>query len=263
MKSQICFAAALLLGMAGVARADAKDEVRAAAQKLADSANYSWTKSVKNIAEEGREYGGGEGDYGGGTIHGKTEKGGLTAIEIIWPNETYEVVVGTNYSVLKHGFVWQGCRELLPPFGREGGGAGQRFNPEDFVMVNLDTRTPAKLALELVEKTVDLQKLGNAFSGALPEESAEGMLKFRVSELPSSEQMPQVINSTGSASFFLSDGVLSTIEFHLAGTMIFEGTHKIDRIIKIEISDIGKTKLDVPDDAKEELAALEKKFGTK
>src|SRR6185503_21060923 len=48
------------------------DDVTAAAKKLADAPNYSWSQTIANAG------GGGGGGFGGGPTAGRTEKGGVT-----------------------------------------------------------------------------------------------------------------------------------------------------------------------------------------
>lgn len=57
----------LILGSAALVRADTKDEVQAAAAKLADSPNYSWTTNMES------------GQFSSSSS-GKTQKDGLTSL---------------------------------------------------------------------------------------------------------------------------------------------------------------------------------------
>ena len=63
-----------------------------------------------------------------------------------------------------------------------------------------------------------------------------------------------VTNPTGSAKFWLKDGVLTKYEFKVKGSVSFNGNDMdVDRDTTVEIKDVGTTKVDVPDEAKKVL----------
>ena len=54
--------------------------------------------------------------------------------------------------------------------------------------------------------------------------------------------------------FWIADGKLAKYQTHVSGTVSFNGNDRdIDRTTTVEISDVGSTKIDVPDDAKKKL----------
>ena len=52
------------------------DDVKAAAKKLADASNYSWSSTTQSAGGGG----GGRGGFGGGPMSAVTEKGGYTVV---------------------------------------------------------------------------------------------------------------------------------------------------------------------------------------
>jgi hypothetical protein len=62
---------------------------------------------------------------------------------------------------------------------------------------------------------------------------------------------PAVSNAKGSVKFWIKDGDLVKYEFKVQGTIRFNETDvDIDRTTTVEIKDVGKTKVDVPEEAK-------------
>ena len=67
-------------------------------------------------------------------------------------------------------------------------------------------------------------------------------------------QAPEISNAKVSLKYWVKDGVLSKYQIHTMGTVSRGGNDMdIDRTTTVEISDVGNTKVDVPDDAKKKL----------
>src|SRR5204862_5851247 len=106
----LSFAAAPLLA------ADPAEEIKAAAQKLADKGTYAWT--AKNESPQADRAGRGGGF---GPASGKTEKGGFTYIAWTGRDSKTEAIKKGDKFVLKTGEEWQTASEL-----EDGGGDNQR-----------------------------------------------------------------------------------------------------------------------------------------
>ena len=66
---------------------------------------------------------------------------------------------------------------------------------------------------------------------------------------------PTISDAKGSAKFWIKDGVLSKFEFKVSGKMEFNGNQMDqDRTTTVEIKDVGKTKVEVPEAAKAKLS---------
>ena len=64
----------------------------------------------------------------------------------------------------------------------------------------------------------------------------------------------EAANPAGSVTFWVTDGKLVKYEFHVSGTISFNGNDRdIDRTTTVVISDVGTTKISVPDEAKKKL----------
>src|SRR5688572_13607128 len=102
--------------------AEVADEVKAAAQKLADKPNYSWTAMVDSAQPQGGGQGGRGGGRLGGPPEGKTEKGGFTVLAYKMGETTTEAVLKGGKVAIKQGDEWKTSEEL----GEGGEGAANR-----------------------------------------------------------------------------------------------------------------------------------------
>jgi len=65
---------------------------------------------------------------------------------------------------------------------------------------------------------------------------------------------PEPKNAKGSVKFWLKDGQLAKYEYKVSGTITFNGEDRdIERTTSVEIKDVGKTKVEVPEGAKKKL----------
>ena len=54
--------------------------------------------------------------------------------------------------------------------------------------------------------------------------------------------------------FWIEDGTLVKYQYHIQGTVSFNGNDRdVDRTMTVEIKDVNTTKIDVPDDAKKKM----------
>jgi hypothetical protein len=119
-------------------------------------------------------------------------------------------------------------------------------------MMARNFRAPAAQATEILAGVKDLKKEGDSFSGDLTEEGAKKLLSFRGR---AGGEGPTVTNPKGSAKFWVKDGTLVKYEFHVTGTISFNGNDfDSDRDTTVEIKDVGATKVEVPEEAKKKLS---------
>ena len=65
---------------------------------------------------------------------------------------------------------------------------------------------------------------------------------------------PTVTNPKGTITFWITDGKLTKYQYHVTGTVSFNGNDRdVDRTTTTEIKDVGTTKIEVPDEAKKKL----------
>jgi hypothetical protein len=232
---------ALLAGTVMVAQAAPKDDAQAAAQKLADSANYSWKTTV-------------EGGFGGGQ-EGKTEKDGYTTYSTTGRGGNTTVVVIKDKKVaVKTDAGWQSADELANAAGGGGPNIGR------FIALQAQNfKAPADQVLDNLKNVKDVTVVDGAFTADMTDDGAKQALTFRGGGRRgggAGGQGPQISNAKGNVKLWAKDGVLSKVQIHLTGTMSFNGNDQdIDRTTTIDIEGVGTTKLDIPDEAKAKLAA--------
>jgi len=234
---------ALVAGSLIAADSGPKDDVRAAAGKLAANSNYSWKTTVETAGGGG----GGGGRFRPGPTEGKTEKDGFTFLSMTRGDNTMEAVLKGGKGALKTPDGWKSLAEATE------GGDGQP-NPTRFIGRMLQNfKTPAAQAEDLAAKAKELKKSDDAYAGELTEEGAKELLTF--GPRPGGGNAPTPGNAKGSVKFWVKDGVLAKYEFKVQGTINFNGNEvDIDRTTTVEIKDVGSTKVDVPEEAKKKVS---------
>jgi hypothetical protein len=217
------------------ARADAKGDVEAAVKKLSDASSYAWTSKT-------------EGGFGGGTAEGKAEKDGLTWVSMAFANNTIEVVKKGDKGAVKMEDGWKSFEEA------EEGGTADQPNRGRFIAGFLrNYKAPAAIAGQLVGGAKEVKASGDAgtFEAELTEAGAKEMLSFRGRQ---GGDAPAVSGAKGTTKFWVKDGAVSKLEYHLQGSIHFHGQDRdIDRTTTIEIKDVGSAKVEVPEEAKKKL----------
>jgi hypothetical protein len=235
MKRHLLFGTmALLAGSLLAANAAPKDELTAAAKKLADKDNYAWKQTTENA---------GGGGFGGGTSEGKTEKDGYLWLSMTMRDNTIEAVKKGEKGAIKTQDGWQSLSEATS------GDPG----PATFIARRMQNfKAPAAQAEDLAGKTKELKQDGDVYSGELTEEGAKSQLMFGGR---AGGNGPEISGAKGSVKFWVKDGVLSKYEIKVKGTVSFNGNDRdIDRTTTVEIKDIGATKIQVPEGAQKKLS---------
>jgi hypothetical protein len=236
----------LALATAAPALADDKDDVKAAAKKLADAANYSWTTTIKNNAENP----GGAGRFGsGGPIEGKTEKDGVTWIQMKQGETSYEAAFKGDKFAMKLKDTWMGSGDV------PGGGQPGRPDPSMFMGRILKNIKPgAQGVADSIDKIQNLKSEGGGvYSGDFTPEGAKDQLAPKVEGQPAVPNM-NFTDAKGSIKLWIKDGMIVKIESTLQGKMTFrQQEREINRTSTTEIKDVGSTKIELPDEAKKKL----------
>jgi len=212
------------------------DDVKAASKKLADQSNYSWRTTV--VVPEGSR-------FRPGPTEGKTEKDGYTFLSMSMNDNTIEAVLKGDKGAAKMEEGWQSLSDM----------AGDGQGPGTFLARRLSSyKAPAVEAEDLAGKTKALKKDGDAFSGDLTEEGAKGLLAFG-GRRGGGQNPPETKNAKGSVKFWLKEGQLAKYEYKVSGTITFNGEDRdIERTTTVEIKDVGKTKVEIPEDAKKKIS---------
>jgi hypothetical protein len=226
MKTNPCLLLLLALSTAPTLfAAEAKDELNAAAKKLADQPNYSW-KTTTVVPESAR--------FKPGPVEGKTEKDGFTYVTLSFGDNLTEMALkGEKAVITNQDGDWQSASDL------EGGEGRGRF----LGRMAKNFKAPATQASDLVGATKELKKDGDVYSGDLTEEGAKKQFRFGEPK-----------NPKGTAKFWVKDGVLTKFEVKVEGKMEFNGEEfDAGRTVTTEIKDAGTTKVNVPTEAKKKL----------
>lgn len=217
------------------------DEVKAAAKKLADAANYSWT-TTSTVPEGSR--------FRPGPVDGKTAQNGSTLVTMATGDRKTEAVLKDGKAVLKTEAGWQTPEEMRA--AREtGGGAGGRGGFGGRLLQ--DFKTPAQQAADLAGKVKELKKDGETFAGNLTEAAVKEMMTMGGRRRDGAEA-PTPTDAKGSVKFWVKDGVLTKYETHVSGKISFNGNEmNIDRTATTEIKEVGTSKVEAPEDAQKKI----------
>jgi hypothetical protein len=236
----------LLIGMMALvacplmaADASPKDNVKKAAAALGAQTNYTWHASVESPDGGGRF---------NGPTDGKTEKDGYTTLSLTRGDNTIEAVLKGGKGAMKtEDNGWQSLQEAMQDNG-DGG-----FNRTMFLARMLQNyKTPATEAADLADKAKELKADGDAIAGDLTEDGAKALLSFR--RRGGDGEAPTISDAKGSAKFWIKDGKLTKYQFHIQGTVSFNGNDRdVDRTTTVEIKDVNSTKIEVADEAKKKL----------
>jgi len=216
------------------ADSNTKADITKAAKQLGDKDNYSWRTTVV-VPEDAQ--------FKPGPVEGKTEKGGYTLLTMTFgDNERKAVLKGDKGAAMNR----DGDRQSLSDMAN-GEGPG-RF----MAMMLRNFKPPADQAAGLVADSKDIKKDGDVYSSDLTEEGAKKMLSFR---RRAGGEGPNISNAKGSVKFWLKDGALTKYEFHVTGTVSFNGNDiDQDRTTTVVIKDVGATTVTIPDEAKQKIS---------
>lgn len=224
------------------ALADSKDDIKAALQKVADSPNYSWKTTI-------------EGGMMRGATQGKTEKDGVTWLSMQFRDNSFDVVIKGDKVAIKTDDGWKSSAEVMANNDDTGGPPP----PERFAaMIAQNFKTPVAQAMENVDDLQNIQKTDTGYTADLSDEAAKKALMFRPRRPTTNpdDNAPQidVSNAKASMQITVKDGSVTQIQLHTTGTVSFNGNDRdVDRTATTDISDVGSTTIDVPDDAKAKL----------
>ena len=228
--------------------ADPKDDVKAAVKSLADKPNYTWTTTVKSPGAQ----------FNAGPTTGKTQKGGYTFLTQVNNEQTTEVAMKGTNGVVTTEEGWKSQTELPAP-QRGGAAGGNRGALAGRFLLN--SRTPTETLTNLVEKVKELKKGEDDLIVSARTLTAEGEIFFGTffSEVAADQVVLTTTDAKGSLKVWLKGGQLVKYQIAVSGKMNFNGNERdIDRTTTVEIKDVDKTNVEVPDDAKKKIAELGK-----
>ena len=221
-----------------------KEDVKAAVEKLAGAANYTWVTKAEMAG----------GNFTPPTITGKAEKGGFVVIQQEREGNVSWAVLKGEKGVAKTDDGWKTAEEIRA--AAQGGGGGGGFMRGMLLRV----RPLAEEAGRIADRVKELKGADGVVSGDLTEEGAKELLSFRGGR-PGGQggggggQGPEVKGAKGSVKYWIKDGQLAKMEVKLAGSMTTRDgqEREVGRTTTYEIKDVGTTKVEAPDDAKKKL----------
>ena len=237
---------ALLAGSLLAADSSPKDDIIAAAKKLADGGNYSW-KTTMDLGPNSQ--------FTPGPTEGKMDKDGSTWLSSSFQDNTMEgLMKGTNHVVVKTEEGWKTAAEL-----GGGGGGGGGFNMNAFMARRLQSlKTPRGRNEGLAGKVKELKKDGDVYSGDLTEAGAQSLLTsgFGGRRGGGGQAPPPPKDAKGTVKFWVKDGAVTKYQSKVTGkTTNFQGDEQdSERTTTVEIKDVGTTKISAPDEAKKKLS---------
>ncbi|MEK7685844.1 MAG: hypothetical protein AAB466_10520 [Verrucomicrobiota bacterium] len=231
-----------------------KNDITSAIKMLAEKDNYGWTATVEGTDGSG-------GRFRHGLTEGKTEKHGFTVLFTTARTNTFEVVLKGGQGVIKTPDGWKTLAEA------SAGDGGQRNPYRSVTRIFQNFKVPAAQAEDLVAKAKRLKKSDDAYTGNLTEEAVKELLALGAR--PGGEVLNELLalgarvvgraasargNAKGSVKFWIKDGLLVKYEVKVQGTINPNGKDVyFDRTRTVEVKDIGTTKVEVPDEAKNKL----------
>lgn len=259
------FVAAFIAPAALYADATPADDVKAAVKKLTEASGYSW-KTTTTVPDSGNNR------FRPGPVEGKTEKDGYTCIAFSGREDSKieGIMKGDKVAVKGQDGAWKTPEEMAAGrgdgAGGGGGGNGERRGPGRGFGGRMfqNVKAPAAQAEDLAGKAKDLKKADDAISGDLPEDAVKQMLTFGGRGGRDGGNGPEIKDPKGSVKFWVKEGALAKMEVHVSGSMSFNGNDRaVDRTTTTEISGVGSTKVEVPEEAKKKLEGAAKESAPK
>ena len=113
--------------------------------------------------------------------------------------------------------------------------------------------------MDLVTKAKSLTKDGDMISGDLTDEAVKELMTFGGGRRRDGSEAPAPENAKGSVKFWVKEGALTKVEYHVEGTLSFNGnTMDLKRTTTTEIKDAGKVTVEVPEEAKKKIESAPK-----
>lgn len=213
--------------------ADVRGQVTAAAKLLGAKPVYSWTTSTRDADGRGGPL---------GPIDGKSEKSGLTWLSFVVGGLPVEVYMQGTNGTAKAFEGWQTFDEV----------ARTGATPAAVIRYLRSYQTPVTESAALAAKIKELKPVDDALAGDLPEDTVKEMLLIGARRREGQE--PQTADAKGTIKYWIKEGALTKYEINVQGKVTSGDRESvINRTVKVEIKDVGATKLEVPAEAKQKM----------
>jgi putative heme-binding domain-containing protein len=246
------------------ADADGRASLSAAAKRLADQPSFRWKTTMES---EGSAF-----FRGRDPTIGQYEKNGYTRVRIPSFGGNVEFVVKGGKAAVLFEENWQ----TLEQAAASGGNQSSFFNPALMLAsIVSEFKMPPAQVQEILATATNLKRDGDTIKATLSADVASNLLtagdpfgrrrnrQGRQGQPGSGGRPPRgrmnapIQDPKGSAIFWVKDGLLTKFALALSGTREFGGSPiKLDRVLTTTISDIGSTKVETPQDARDIIEAL-------
>jgi hypothetical protein len=222
---------ALLARTLSAAESSPQDRIVNAAKQLGDKPNYSWTSTVK------------EGDARFPGISGKVNKGGPMCLTFMMGATPADVYLNGQKGTAKGPGGWQTFDEIAQP----GGFAAA------IVRYLRSYKAPSVECGALSGELQNVKGEEGVISGELKADAANEYLDFFIPR-SAGQEPPKLADSKGSVKFWIANGMLNKYELDVQ-CKVTRGDQESEfhRITTVEIKEVGTTKLEVPEGAKQKL----------
>lgn len=207
---------------------DPRAELEAAAAKLGDAGNFSWSTTISS------------GPWGPRVTTGKKGAGGFILTSMPRRQDEVQLLMRGDKAAMEGDDGW--ALVTAAQDGDRRGGFLARM-VENF-------RDPVADAKELVGKVEDLSATDGGFTGKVGEEAASGLMSFRGRGRRGGDGPPPITGAGGTVNFTVEGGVLTKYEMSLTGRMSFNGEARdLSNNTSVEFKDVGTTSFDIPEAA--------------
>ena len=226
------------------------DDLAAAARKLADAPNYSWTVTTEFANSQ----------FPVVPAEGVTEKDGYTVVTTSFNGNTRQTVrKGEQVVMQNRDGEWMTMEELRQQFAGGGGGGGGRGGGRGgFGMFGGNARDFAKDVANLAGKLKDVKVADGVISGSLESADAVELLTFGRGRAGGGGATPPAAkNASANVKVWLKNGAVEKYVVNVKGTVTTPNGDErdIDLTTTTEIKNVGSTKVTVPEGAKKKLGA--------
>jgi len=220
-----------------------KDDAAAAAKKLA-ATSYSWKTTVQ-VPENSPGA-----RFQAGPTEGKFAKDGTICIVMTRGENKTEAFIKGEKVAVKTEDGWKSADELA-----QAGGQGGQQNRGGFMARGLrNYKSPAAQAESIIDGLKDVKKADGAYVGEMTEAGVKALL-MPGQRRADATQAPEPKEAKGSAKFWIKDGLIAKYEFNVQGKIVGRNDQEmaINRTTTVEITDVGSTKVEVPEEAGKKL----------
>lgn len=249
---------ACIAGLLLAVRADVPEDVQKAVDKLKAADNYAWTTETEMVGAQRQS----------SPVIGKANKDGWAHIRQEMGDTTIEVVRKGKEAAMKTDDGWKKADELPQPQlggpGRGGAGGGPGRGPGGMQALMgrrlLIQPVPAEQLAELVGKASDWKTTDAVHSAKLSGEAVQNMLMggWRGGRGGAGgaggANTPE---ASGRLKLWVAEGQVTKAEIHVDSTFTLPNgdSREIQSISRMQIKDIGKATVSIPEEAKKKLGS--------